>query len=226
MNASNTENVLTNELARFNMIEQQVRTWEVLDPVVLDLLALVPREAFVAEAYQGLAFADIELPIGHGQTMLSPKLEGRILQALDIQKTDKVLEIGTGCGYFTALLASLAQQVVSVEINAELSQLAAKNLAQQKLTNVTLEVGDAASGWDVHAPYNVIVYTGSLPIEPTGLRKNLAIGGSLFVVLGEAPVMQATLIRRVSETGYQQDVLFETCLPELINAKQPQRFEF
>ncbi len=226
MNASNTENVLTNELARFNMIEQQVRTWEVLDPVVLGLLALVPREAFVAEAYQGLAFADIELPIGHGQTMLSPKLEGRILQALDIQKADKVLEIGTGCGYFTALLASLAQQVVSVEINEELSQLAAKNLAQRNLTNVTLEVGDAASGWDAHAPYNVIVYTGSLPIEPVGLRKNLAVAGSLFVVLGDAPAMQATLIRRLSETGYQQDVLFETCLPELINAKQPQRFKF
>lgn len=219
-------NMPARETARFNMIEQQIRTWEVLDPVVLDLLGLVPRETFVAEAYQGLAFADIELPIGHGQTMLSPKLEGRILQALNIQKTDKVLEIGTGCGYFTALLASLAAEVVSVEINPELSQLAAKNLAQLKLTNITLEVGDAATGWDKQAPYNVIVYTGSLPIEHAGLRKNLAIGGNLFVVLGEAPVMQATLIRRVSETGYQQDVLFETCLPELMNAKQPPRFEF
>ncbi len=213
-------------MARFNMIEQQIRTWEVLDPVVLDLLGMVPREAFVSEAYQGLAFADIELPIGHGQTMLSPKLEGRILQALNIKKTDKVLEIGTGCGYFTALLASLAKQVISVEINAALCQLAATYLAKQKITNVSLEVGDAATGWDKQAPYNIIVYTGSLPIEPAGLRKNLEIGGSLFVVLGEAPVMQATLIRRVSETGYQQDVLFETCLPELIHATQPPRFEF
>lgn len=218
--------IQANKVARFNMIEQQIRTWEVLDPVVLDLLALVPREAFVSEAYQGLAFADIELPIGHGQTMLSPKLEGRILQSLNIKKTDKVLEIGTGCGYFTALLASLAEQVVSVEINPELCQLAATHLAKQNITNVILEVGNAATGWDKQAPYNAIVYTGSLPIEPAGLRKNLAISGSLFVVLGEAPVMQATLIRRVSETGYQQDVLFETCLPELINAKQPQRFEF
>ena len=222
----NAIHIDANKTARFNMIEQQIRTWEVLDPVVLDLLALVPREAFVSEAYQGLAFADIELPIGHGQTMLSPKLEGRILQALNIQKTDKVLEIGTGCGYFTALLASLAKQVISVEMNAKLCQLAATNLAQQKITNVSLEVGNAATGWDKQAPYNVIVYTGSLPIEPAGLRKNLAIGGSLFVVLGEAPVMQATLIKRVSETGFQQDVLFETCLPALMNATQPQRFEF
>ena len=219
-------NMRAREIARFNMIEQQIRTWEVLDPIVLDLLALVPREKFVPEAYQGLAFADIELPIGHGQTMLSPKLEGRILQALDLKKNDKVLEIGTGCGYFTALLASLAAEVVSVEINAELSQLAAKNLSQLQLANITLEVGDAANGWDKQAPYNAIVYTGSLPIEPPDLRKNMAIGGCLFVVLGEAPVMQATLIRRVSETGYLQDVLFETCLPQLINAKQPPRFEF
>ena len=226
MNASNVVNTTVNETARFNMIEQQIRTWEVLDPVVLDLLGQVPREAFVAEAYQGLAFADIELPIGHGQTMLSPKLEGRILQALNIKKTDKVLEIGTGCGYFTALLASLAQQALSVEINAELSPLAGKNLSQQNISNVTLIVGDAAAGWVAEAPYNVIVFTGSLPIEPAGLREQLVVGGCLFVVLGEAPAMCATLIRRLSTTGYQQDVLFETCLPELINAKQPQRFEF
>ena len=217
-------NIARFNMARFNMIEQQIRTWEVLDPVVLDLLAVVPREAFVSEAYQGLAFADIELPIGHGQTMLSPKLEGRILQALDVKKTDKVLEIGTGCGYFTALLASLASQVISVEINAELSQLATKNLAAYK--NLQLIVGDAANGWSAYAPYNVIVYTGSLPIAPAMLRQHLAIGGNLFVVLGEAPVMQATLIQRVSETGFQEDVLFETCLPALINAVQPQRFEF
>lgn len=225
MNASNVVNTTVNETARFNMIEQQIRTWEVLDPVVLDLLGQVPREAFVAEAYQGLAFADIELPIGHGQTMLSPKLEGRILQSLNIKKADKVLEIGTGCGYFTALLASLAQQALSVEINAELSPLAG-NLSQQNISNVTLIVGDAAAGWVAEAPYNVIVFTGSLPIEPAGLREQLVVGGCLFVVLGEAPAMCATLIRRLSTTGYQQDVLFETCLPELINAKQPQRFEF
>ena len=233
MNASNVANTLepktaranTSE-ARFNMIEQQIRTWEVLDPVVLDLLAKVPRETFVTEAYQGLAFADIELPIGHGQTMLSPKLEGRILQALNLKKTDKVLEEGTGCGYFTALLASLAQQVLSVEINTDLSQLAAKNLNQQHISNVQLVVGDAAAGDAQHAPYDVIVFTGSLPLEPAGLREQLAIDGCLFVVLGEAPAMRATLIKRVSANGYQQDVLFETCLPELINAQQPQRFAF
>ena len=132
--------------ARFNMIEQQIRTWEVLDPTVLQLLNEVPRENFVPAEYQGLAFADIEIPIGQGQTMLSPKLEGRILQALNVQKSQTVLHIGTGSGYFTALLASLAKQVISVEIEADLSAQAAKNLAKNNIQNVTLEVADGTLG--------------------------------------------------------------------------------
>lgn len=218
-------------IARFNMIEQQIRTWEVLDPTVLQLLNDVPRENFVPKEYLGLAFADIEIPLGHGQTMLSPKLEGRILQALKVQKTHSVLHIGTGSGYFAALLASLAKHVISIEIEADLSAQAAKNLAKNNIQNVTLEVADAVLGRPSdHSAnmqfYDVIVYTGSSPVEPAGVRQQLNIGGVLFLVLGQAPAMQATLIQRVSKTGFKQDVLFETCIPELMYAPQAQQFEF
>lgn len=223
------------EAARFNMIEQQIRTWEVLDPTVLQLLNDVPRENFVPQEYLGLAFADIEIPldanIALGQTMLSPKLEGRILQALKVQKTHSVLHIGTGSGYFTALLASLAKHVISIEIEADLSAQAAKNLAKNNIQNVTLEVADAVLGRPSdHSAnmqfYDVIVYTGSSPVEPAGVRQQLNIGGVLFMVLGQAPAMQATLIQRASKTGFKQDVLFETCIPELMYAPQAQQFEF
>ena len=226
------------EVARFNMIEQQIRTWDVLDPTVLALLNDVPRENFVPEEYLGLAFADIEIPIGlnvnAGQTMLSPKLEGRILQALNVQKTHSVLHIGTGSGYFTALLASLAKHVVSIEIETDISAQAAKNLAKNNIQNVTLdvtlnvtlEVADGVFGRPGFEHYDIIVYTGSSPVEPTGVRQQLNIGGVLFIVLGEAPAMQATLIQRVSEFGFRQDVLFETCIPQLMYAPQLPQFEF
>ncbi len=221
---------LTVRAARFNMIEQQIRTWEVLDPTVLQLLNDVPRERFVPEQYQGLAFADIEIPLGSalnvGQTMLSPKLEGRMLQALNVQKHQHILHIGTGSGYFTALLASLAKHVVSLEINADLGTQAAKNLAQNQIQNVSLIVADAALGLAQSAPYDAIVYTASSPVEPAGVRQQLNIGGKMLIVLGNAPAMQATLIQRVSETGFRQDVLFETCIPELLNAPQANHFEF
>ena len=216
--------------ARFNMIEQQIRTWEVLDPTVLQLLSYVPRERFVPEEYQGLAFADIEIPLGAelnvGQTMLSPKLEGRMLQALNVQKHQNVLHVGTGSGYFTALLASLAKHVVSLEISADLSAQAAKNLAQNQINNVSLMVADGALGYEQSAPYNAIVYTASSPVEPAGVRQQLGIGGTMLIVLGNAPAMQATLIQRISETGFREDVLFETCIPELLNAPQTNHFEF
>ncbi len=218
------------ETARFNMIEQQIRTWEVLDPVVLALLNEIPREHFVPAEYQGLAFADIEIPIGRdltsGQNMLSPKLEGRILQALSVQKTHHVLHIGTGSGYVTALLASLAKHVTSVEINADLSAKAAQNLAKHAIQNVSLLVADGALGLPNQAPFDLIVYTGSCPVEPLGVRNQLAIGGALFIVLGTGPAMQAILIQRLSEAAFKQDVLFETYVPELINAPQASTFEF
>ena len=214
------------ERARFNMIEQQIRTWEVLDPGVLQLFNQIPRENFVPLQYKGLAFADIEIPIGYGQTMLSPKLEGRMLQALEIKKTDKVLEIGTGSGYFTALLAAVANQVYSVEIIPELSEQARTRLAAHNIRNVTLEVGDAAQGWPAHAPYDVIVYTGSLPLLPQNVQQQLNVSGRLFAVLGEPPVMEAVIIHCVAKDNYRQQALFEICLPVLANVPQPSRFEF
>ena len=214
------------EQARFNMIEQQIRTWEVLDTAVLELLKQVPREDFVSEQYKGLAFADLEIPIGHGQTMLSPKMEARIVQAMQIKPSDRVLEIGTGSGYLTALLAKLAGHVYSVESVAELSETARARLAAQGIRNVTLEVGNAAQGWTAHAPYDVIVYTGSLPVAPERVQNSLAMDGRMFVVVGEAPVMQATMIRRISADGFRREVLFETCLPALSSAPQPERFHF
>ena len=214
------------EQARFNMIEQQIRTWEVLDPAVLELFHKIPREDFVPAHYLGLAFADLEIPIGHGQTMLSPKVEGRILQALEIRKSDKVLEIGTGSGYLTALLATLAGKVYSIEMNAELSNQAKTRLTKHGLANVVLETGDAAQGWPAHAPYDVIVYTGSLPLLPKLVQQDLSIGGRMFVVVGEPPVMEAIMIQRTAQDGFRQQVLFETCLPMLANAPQPTRFEF
>jgi protein-L-isoaspartate(D-aspartate) O-methyltransferase len=216
---------MPSEVARFNMIEQQIRTWDVLDPVVLQLLNDVPREHFVPAEYQGLAFADIEIPLKSGQTMLSPKLEGRILQALNVQKNQYILHIGTGSGYFTALLASLAKHVISVEIDANLSAQAAKNLANNTISNVTLMVADGVLG-QPNQLFDAIVYTGSSPREPAGVRQQLNIGGVLFMVLGNAPAMQATLIQRVSESGFREDVLFETCIPALINAPQIKQFEF
>ena len=215
-----------NETSRFNMIEQQIRTWEVLDPTVLQLLHDVPREHFVPKAYQGLAFADLEIPIGHGAKMLSPKLEGRMVQALGLEKTDRVLHVGTGTGYLTALLAKLSKHVISVEIEPELKKLAEQNLLSEGIVNVTLEVGDASHGWAGQGPYDVIVFGGSSPVEPEGVREQLVVGGRMLIVVGEAPVMRATLIHRVSETGFREDVLFETCIDELKNAAQAQAFSF
>ncbi len=212
------------EQSRFNMIEQQIRTWEVLDPVVLDLLKKVPREAFVPSKYEGLAFADLEIPLGEGQLMLSPKVEGRILQALAIQKTDKVLEIGTGAGYLTALMATQAKHVDSVELNSKLSQAADKRIAAQKIKNVSLHVADGLNASD--KIYDVIVLTGSLPVYPEQIERQLAMGGRMFVVVGDEPAMEAILVTRVTKDAVRRDNLFETCLPPLVNAPQPSRFSF
>jgi len=214
------------EQSRFNMVEQQIRTWEVLDPKVLDLLKKLPREDFVPKQYQGLAFADIEIPLGNGQFMLSPKIEGRILQALAIKNTDKVLEIGTGAGYLTALMASQAKRVDSIELDAKLSAQAAKHGAAHGIKNVNFIVGDGTQGLAAKAPYDVIVYTGGLSLMPTSVESQLAVGGRLFAVVGEAPIMEAILVKRVSEDACEREALFETCLPILANAPQPERFSF
>lgn len=212
------------DLARFNMIEQQIHTWEVLDRRVLEVLANTPRENFVPPQYRTLAFADLNIPLGHGQTMMTPKVEGRVLQALDIKPTDRILEVGTGSGYLTACLAKLGQHVYSVEFFPELKQAAEEALSAHGIRNVTLQVGDAATGWDRQAPYDVIVVTGSLPVLPAGFRESLAVGGRLFVIVGESPVMEALLITRISENDWAQESLFEIDLPPLVNAPRPQQF--
>lgn len=214
------------EQARFNMVEQQIRPWDVLDQDVLNLLFEVHREEFVPESARNLAFVDMEIPLGHGEVMLAPKLEARILQELGVKKSDKILEVGTGSGHMTALLAKRGDHVCSVEINPDLKTMAEKNLETHGVINVTLELGDAARGWNAHAPYDVIVLTGSVPVLSEAFRQTLTVGGRLFAVVGEPPVMEARLVTRVAEGAYNTVALFETCIPPLKNTPQRPRFVF
>jgi protein-L-isoaspartate(D-aspartate) O-methyltransferase len=214
------------EQARFNMVEQQIRTWDVLDPTILDLLSIVRREEFVPPQFRKLAFADMEIPLGHGEFMLTPKLEARLLQEASVQRADQVLEVGTGSGYMAALLASLARQVYSVEIIPELSEQARSKLQAHGITNVTAEIGDAARGWAARAPYDVILITGSLPLLPEAFERSLAPGGRLVAVVGDPPAMSAQRIRRIAGGGFAREILFETCIKALRNAPQPERFVF
>jgi len=213
------------EQARFNMVEQQIRPWDVYDEGVLDLLRKVKREQFVPSGQRALAFMDVEIPLGYGVTMWSPKLEARALQALALKGDEKVLEVGAGSGYLTALLAQLAAHVTSVEIVAELSAMAERNLAVQHIDNVTLAVGDAANGWGSEQ-YDAIVLSGSVPVQPTVWMNNLNIGGRLFAVVGDAPAMHACLITRKAADTFESVTLFETNIAPLVNAPQPERFVF
>ena len=212
------------EQARFNMIEQQIRTWDVLDLHILDILTKTPREEFVPEAHRALAFADIQLPLAHGQNMLHPKMEGRILQVLAIRPTDRILEIGTGSGYLTACLAKLGSHVDSVDIHADFIDSAALKLEAHGLDNVTLSVGDATAAWSQDALYDVIVISGSQPVATPVFQQHLAPGGRLFMVTGSAPAMQAWLITRVGANDFSREVLFETVLTPLINAAPAPQF--
>jgi protein-L-isoaspartate(D-aspartate) O-methyltransferase len=219
------------ERARHNMIEQQIRPWDVLDPSVLELLALVRREDYVPPAYRALAFADMEIPLrvdgtDTGEAMWSPKLEARILQELALQPQERVLEIGTGSGYLTALLAHRAQEVLSVEIEPRLARFGADNLARNGVRNVRIEHGDGVRGRPAQAPYDVIVATGALPLLPEPLLAQLKIGGRLAAVVGEAPAMHAEIVTRATENGYDRRRLFETALKPLTNAPRPSRFVF
>ena len=214
------------EQARFNMVQQQIRPWEVFDRRVLDLLEELPRDAFVPEQQRALAYADVELPIGQGQRMMFPRVEARLLQALDIQPGERVLEIGTGSGFLTACLAKLGGEVVSLDSRAEFTKLAAERLAAQQVDNVELRTVDALAAPIEGGPFDIIAVTGSLPALPDSLRDQLAIGGRLFAVLGEAPTMEATLITRTSEHGWRSEGVFETELAPLDNAPVLERFEF
>ena len=214
------------EQVRFNMIEQQIRPWDVLDQEVLDSLYVIRREDYVPEAYRALAFSDLEIPLGDGESMMQPKMEARILQELALRRTDRVLEVGTGSGYLTALLANRASHVYSVEINPRLKLMGAGNLRRNNVINVTVEQGDAARGWAKHGPYDVIVLTGSVPIVPDAIAAQLRAGGRMFAVVGDAPVMAAKLITCVAEGSFNSVDLFETVIKPLQNCEQPERFEF
>ncbi|HYD56467.1 MAG TPA: protein-L-isoaspartate O-methyltransferase [Burkholderiales bacterium] len=214
------------EKARSNMVEQQIRTWEVLDQDVLDLLFVVPREEFVPAAHRALAFSDLEIPIGEAQKMWHPKLEARVLQELAVRKTDRVLEVGTGSGYLTALLSHRAAHVFSVEVSPKLAAFGRANLERHGVHNVTLEVGDAARGWSAHAPYDVIVLTGSTPVLPRAFLDQLAVGGRLFAVVGEPPAMRARLVTCTAAGAFGEIDLFETVIAPLANAERPPRFRF
>jgi protein-L-isoaspartate(D-aspartate) O-methyltransferase len=220
------------EQARTNMVEQQIRTWEVLDQEVLDLLYVVPREEFVPEQHRALAFSDLEIPLeegakaGSGECMWQPKLEARVLQELNIRRTDRVLEVGTGSGYLTALMAHRAAQVCSVEVKPALAAYGRRNLERHGSENISLETGDAARGWSRDAPYDVIVLTGSTPVLPRSALGQLTTGGRLFAVVGEAPAMTARLVTCTAPGAWRSVDLFETVIRPLANAERPPRFHF
>jgi protein-L-isoaspartate(D-aspartate) O-methyltransferase len=214
------------EQARYNMVEQQIRPWDVLDQDILDLLFKVRREDFVPEALRALAFVDMEIPLGHGQSMWTPRLEARALQELAVRPTDRVLEVGTGSGYLTALLAAQAAEVVSVERIPEFTAAATQKLRAHGFDNITLHTGDAARDWPDESGFDVIVLTGSTPVLSDAWRRRLRVGGRMFVITGEAPVMQAQLITCTAPGATRSVTLFETCVAPLVNAPQQAAFVF
>jgi protein-L-isoaspartate(D-aspartate) O-methyltransferase len=218
----------TTERARFNMIQQQIRPWDVLDERVLEVMAAVRREAFVPDAYQGLAYADIEIPIAANTSMLAPKVVGHLLQALDIQTGDRVLQIGSGTGYLSACMRQLGGRVIGVEIDPALVDQSRDHLAAQGVDGVEIRQGDGLAAPVQGGPFDVIAVTGSMPTEialPL-LQGQLAPGGRLFCILGSEPVMEALLITRVGDRGFRRRALFETIAPALANAAQADAFEF
>ena len=213
------------EQARFNMIEQQIRPWDIVDSKVLDLLFIVKREAFVPAAYQDLAFADTELPLGHDAVMLAPKIEAHALQALAMRPHEKVLEVGTGSGYMAALLGAHADHVWSMEIVPELAAVARENLRLYGVSNVSVETGDGLQGMPAQAPFDVILISGAVSVVPPELLAQLKVGGRLFAIVGEAPAMQAQLMTRVNDSSYSTVTQFESST-ELLKAPAAQKFVF
>ncbi len=214
------------EQARFNMVEQQIRPWEVLDARVLDLLHKVKREDYVPQVYRSLAFVDMEIPLGEGDLMWSPKIEAKVLQALQLGGHDRVLEVGTGSGYLTALMAHQAGVVVSVELRPDLKNEAERKFKAHGLTNIQCREGDAAREWTDDGGYDAIVLTGSTPLLPAAYLKRLSPGGRLFAIVGEGDAMQATLVTCLASGNFRTNRLFETSVPALKNALEPERFVF
>ena len=214
------------EQARFNMIEQQIRPWDVLDSQVLQLLAVVKREDFVPAAHRALAFADMEIPLPGGQCMLTPRVEARMLQDLAVRKHEKVLEIGAGSGYMAALLAHKAQRVITLEIIPELAAMARNNLQKAGIHNAEARLGDGSKGIPVEGPFDVIVLSGSVAEIPQSLLANLKVGGRLAAIVGDEPMMRATFITRTAEAAFQTSQPWDTVAPRLVNFPESSRFTF
>ncbi|KVM78755.1 protein-L-isoaspartate O-methyltransferase [Burkholderia ubonensis] len=214
------------EQARFNMIEQQIRPWDVLDLEVLGLLSIVKRENFVPAAYRDLAFADLELPLPGGHKMLFPRVEARVLQELAVKKHENVLLIGAGSGYLAALFAARAQHVTAVEIDPVVAKFAEDNLRNNGVTNAEVVLGDGSRGWPAKAPYDVICVAGGLPVVPQEMLEQLKTGGRLSAFVGGRPVMKAQVITRIDDKQYRVADVFETYVDHLVNAIEPSRFKF
>ena len=214
------------EQARFNMIEQQIRPWDVLDQTVLTTFGFIPREAFVPDAWKNLAFADVEIPLGHDETMMHPKVEARLLQALNVTPDDNCLEIGTGSGFVTACLAHLSKHVDSVDIHEDFTRQAEQRLLDSGLKNYSLHTGDALRSWSSGQLYNIIAVTGALPNYLPRFEEQLAVGGRLFIVIGTAPAQHAMLVTRQAEGEFTRQMLFETGLKPLLGAVTESRFVF
>ncbi|MEI6600624.1 MAG: protein-L-isoaspartate O-methyltransferase [Comamonadaceae bacterium] len=214
------------EQARFNMIEQQIRPWNVLDDQVLHLLSVVKREDFVPLAHKALAFVDMEIPIGHGQRMLAPRLEARLLQDAAVQKHEKVLEIGAGSGYLTALLAHQAQRVIALEIQPELAAMARTNLQKAGIHNAEVRQFDGAVGAAAEGPFDVIVLGGCVAEVPQNLLTQLKVGGRLLAIVGQEPVMRATIVTRTGEAEFSTRQPWDSAAPTLLNFPVPSPFRF
>lgn len=215
------------QLARTNMISQQIKPWQVSNEHILDVLSQVARENFVSPVYAHLAYSDTELPLDEGQTLLAPKIVAKALQTLALTGDEKVLEVGSGTGYVTACLSHLAKSIISIEIYPHLLHQAEKILSSMNCCNLTLEQGDGVYGWEAYAPYDAIIVTGSYPLGvPQKICEQLNIKGRLFAICGLAPRMQALRIERLSIQDYRTTVLFETVAPALIHAPHPPTFQF
>lgn len=208
------------------MVEQQIRTWDVLDQAVLDSVSAIPRDEFVPEAYRTLAYSDFEIPLGYGEKMMTPKVEARLVQSLNLSSGDRVLEVGTGSGYLTALLAHQCAHVTTVEFRPVLLEVAQQKLDLHGYGNILFEHGDGIDGWQSKAPYEAIVLTGSVATGRSTIERQLTIGGRLCMVIGESPAMEAKLISRVDESEFISETLFETDLAPLIGGEAKPQFKF
>lgn len=224
--SSVAEKIFDFETLREHMVERQVRTWEVLDPAVLDVMRSLRRDEFAPVQYRSLAYADAQIPLGDNAVMMQPKVEGRVLQALDINANDRVLEVGTGSGWLTALLAKLGGKVRSLDINEKFIEGAQKSLQAAGISNVQLEARDAATLEGISEEYDCIAVTGSMPVLHDAFRRQLKIGGRLFVIIGTGPIMEAQLHTRTAREAWTVDSLFDAHIPALVNAWNPKRFDF